>query len=89
VVWCPVLLLIAPREHEKVQGRKGLTVVYIENEKSFSGAWWIDDIQLQFRCMFADFSEVPLVVDIRGGRDGIGGKVNIKVVDDVWQIQKL
>ena len=36
--------------------------------------------------MFPDFSEVPLVVDVCGGRDGIDGKVDVKVVDNVRQI---
>jgi len=36
--------------------------------------------------MFPDFSKVSLVVDICSGCDGIYGKVNIEVVDDVWQI---
>lgn len=38
--------------------------------------------------MFADFSEVSLVVDVRGRRDWINGEVDIEVVDHVWQIQK-
>jgi hypothetical protein len=73
----------------KGQNHADLTVVDVKNEKPFSGTWWVDDIQLQFRCMFPDFSKVPLVVDVRGGRDGIDGKVDIEVVDNVWQIQKL
>jgi len=39
--------------------------------------------------MFPDFSKVSLVVDVSGGRDGIYGEVDIEVVDDVWQVQKL
>ena len=34
--------------------------------------------------MFANFSEVPLVVDVCGRCDGIDGEVDIEVVDDVW-----
>jgi hypothetical protein len=33
--------------------------------------------------MFADFSEVPLVIDVCGCRDGIDGEVNIEVVYNV------
>jgi hypothetical protein len=39
--------------------------------------------------MFADFSEIPLVVDVRSSGDGVDCKVNIKVIDDVWKIQQL
>lgn len=39
--------------------------------------------------MFPNFSKVPLVVDVCGGGDGIDGKVDIEVIDNVWQIQEL
>ena len=39
--------------------------------------------------MLPDFSKVSLVVDVRRSRDGIYGEVDIEVIDDVWQIQKL
>jgi len=36
--------------------------------------------------MLPDLSKVPLVVEIRSGRDGVDGKVDIEVIDNVWQI---
>ena len=71
------------------QNHADLTVVDVKNEKSLSGTRRIDDIQLQFRCMFPNFSKVPLVVDVCGGGDGIDGKVDIEVIDNVWKIQEL
>ena len=65
-----------------------LTVVDIENEQPFSGTWRVDDIQLQFCCMFPDFSKVPLVVEVCGSRNGIDGKVDIEVIDNVRQVQE-
>jgi len=38
--------------------------------------------------MLPDFSKVPLVVEVRGRRDRVDGKVDVEVVDNVWQIQE-
>lgn len=68
------------------QNHAGLTVVDVKNEKPFSRTWRVDDIQLQLCCVFPDFSKVPLVVEVGGRRDGVDGKVDIEVIDNVWQI---
>ena len=77
------------QEEGQNKNHTDLTIVDVKNEKPFSRTWRVYDIQLQLRCMFPNFSKISLVVHVRSGRDGIYGKIEIEVIDDIWQIQKL
>ena len=62
----------------------GLTVVDIQNKKTFALPQRVYDIDAELPRVLLDLPTIALVIDVRCCFGWIGAKINIEIVDDVW-----